>query len=134
MAKADLGGRDLCYDRRGSGEPLVLIMGMAGHLKLWTEPLLSGLAEDFDVLVFDQRGIGESTDVDGQFTTLDLANDVGALLDAIGWESAHVMGISLGGMVAQEFVLNHPERVRTLVLGCTYAGGEGSTLDSPGVP
>ena len=77
-------------------------------------------------------GVGDSTDVPGPFTTADLAADAAAVLDVIGWHSAHVFGISLGGMVAQELALTSPERVRALVLGCTYAGGAGSTLDAPG--
>ncbi|MCW2497018.1 alpha/beta hydrolase [Jatrophihabitans sp.] len=127
-----LGARQLYYERRGIGEPLLLIMGMAGHHNTWGEPFLSALAEHFDVVTFDHRGIGESTDVPGDFSIVDLANDTVALLEALGWESAHVMGISLGGMVAQELVLDVPEMVRTLVIGCSYCGGEGSSLAAPG--
>jgi 3-oxoadipate enol-lactonase len=133
MELADIGaGRVLGYDRRGSGEPLLLIQGMSGHRLVWGEEFLAGLAEDFDVVAYDHRGIGSSTDDGGQFSIADLAADAAALLDALGWDSAHVMGISMGGMVAQELVLAHPERVRTLVLGCTYAGGEGSQLVAAG--
>jgi pimeloyl-ACP methyl ester carboxylesterase len=134
MPLADLGGRTLYYERRGShgAPPILLIQGMAGHHGIWGEPLLTQLEQDFDVVAYDHRGIGESTDVPGQFTTPDLAADAVALLDVLGWDTAHVFGISLGGMVAQELVLTRPDRVRRLVLGCTYAGGAGSTLDAPG--
>jgi 3-oxoadipate enol-lactonase len=110
----------------------LLIMGMAGHVALWSEPFLTELERDFEVVAFDNRGIGESTDVPGQWTVVDLAEDAAAILDAVGWDSAHVMGISLGGMIAQELTLRHPERVRRLVLGCSYSGGDGSSLLAPG--
>lgn len=132
MPYAELGDRKLSYLRRGSGEPLLLIMGMAGHQGLWGEPLLSRLAADFDVVTFDNRGIGESSDVPGQFSIAELAEDATALLDHLGWDSAHVLGISMGGMIAQELVLARPERVRRLVLGCSYCGGADSSLLAPG--
>jgi pimeloyl-ACP methyl ester carboxylesterase len=108
--------------RRGAGEPLLLIMGMAGHHRMWSEPFLRLLEEDFDILAFDHRGIGTSDRADAPFTIADLADDAAGLLPRAGWERAHVFGISLGGMVAQELALRHPEKVRTLTLGCTYPG------------
>lgn len=114
------GGR-LAYRRRGGGEPLLLIMGVAGHHGMWGEPFLARLAEHFDVVAFDQRGIGDSARADAPFTLPELARDAVSVLDHLGWERAHVLGISLGGMVAQHLVLDRPERVRTLVLGCTQA-------------
>ncbi|MEO8889577.1 MAG: alpha/beta hydrolase [Jatrophihabitantaceae bacterium] len=132
MPQADLGDRTLYYERRGRGRPLLLIQGMAGHHALWGEPLLERLTPDFDVVTYDHRGIGESTDVPGDMSMAELAADAAALLGQLGWDHAHVMGISMGGMVAQELVLAHPSLVRTLVLGCTYAGGPGSTLTAPG--
>lgn len=132
LPDADLGSRQLHYERQGSGAPLLLIQGMAAHHKIWGEQFLAGLSDDFDVVAYDHRGIGASTDVPGQFTTADLADDAVALLDVLGWPVTHIMGISLGGMVAQELAIGHPERVDKLVLGCSYAGGPGSTLAAPG--
>lgn len=111
----------LAYRRRGAGEPLLLIMGVAGHHGMWGEPFLARLAEHFDVVAFDQRGIGDSARADEPFTLSELAQDAVSVLDHLGWAHAHVLGISLGGMVAQHLVLDRPERVRTLVLGCTQA-------------
>ncbi|TAM88500.1 MAG: alpha/beta fold hydrolase [Jatrophihabitans sp.] len=132
MPLARLGDRSLSFRRGGRGEPLLLIQGMAGHVGMWGEPLLAALEHDFDVLAYDHRGIGESSEVPGAFTIADLADDAAALMDALGWGSAHVFGISMGGMVAQELVLCFPERVRRLVLGCTYAGGSGAQIVAPG--
>ena len=132
MPTVELDGRSLSYIRRGSGEPLLLVMGMAGHVALWSEPFLTELERDFEIVAFDNRGIGASTDVPGQWNIADLADDALAVMDEVGWDSAHVLGISLGGMIAQELAVRHPERVRRLVLGCSYSGGDGSSLLAPG--
>ena len=123
----------LHHIRRGSGDPLLLIQGMSGHSLHWGEPFLSELERDFDVITVDNRGTGESPRVDDPFTIAELADDAVGVLDELGIESAHVLGISMGGMIAQELVLGHPERVRTLTLGCTYAGGPEGSLASPEV-
>jgi len=121
------------HARRGSGEPLLLIQGMSGHSLHWGEPLLSDLERDFDLITIDNRGTGDSPRVDAPFTIAEMADDAAAVLDELGIESAHVLGISMGGMIAQELVLRHPDKVRTLALGCTYAGGSEGQLTSPEV-
>jgi 3-oxoadipate enol-lactonase len=133
MPSARVGEVELSYERSGSGPPLLAIMGMSGTLLTWGEPFMAPLRERFEVIAYDHRGVGESSRVEAPFTTAELAEDAAGLLDALELESAHVLGISMGGMVAQELVLADPQRVRTLTLGCTYCGGEGSTLASPPV-
>jgi 3-oxoadipate enol-lactonase len=133
MALAAANGIELDYERSGSGEPLLLIMGMSGTALHWGEPFLDLLQEDFETIAYDHRGVGKSTRLDGPLTIPMMAADAAGLLDALELDSAHVLGISMGGMVAQELALAHPERVRTLTLGCTYCGGPGSALAAPEV-
>jgi 3-oxoadipate enol-lactonase len=128
MPLIDTGDVQLSYERSGSGPPLLLIMGLSGTLWHWGEPFLQPLRENFDVIVYDHRGVGQSSRVERPFTIADLAADAAGLLTALELESANVAGISMGGMVAQELALAHPERIRTLTLGCTYCGGPGSSL------
>jgi pimeloyl-ACP methyl ester carboxylesterase len=129
----DVGELVLDYERSGSGPPLLLIMGMSGTSLSWGERFVELLEQDFDVIAYDHRGVGASSHLDGPVTIAQLAGDAAGLLDALQLESAHVLGVSMGGMVAQELALAHPERVRTLTLGCTYCGGEGSRITAPEV-
>jgi pimeloyl-ACP methyl ester carboxylesterase len=116
-------GSELHVDRRGGGEPLLLIQGMGGNSAHWGEPFLRELERDFEVVAYDHRGIGRSATCAGGFTTHALAADAIALLDALEIERTHVFGFSMGGMVAQELALSAPERVMTLVLAGTSPGG-----------
>jgi pimeloyl-ACP methyl ester carboxylesterase len=133
MPLAKAGQIELSYDRAGDGPPLLLIMGMSGTKHHWGDVVLEQLRGDFDTIVYDHRDAGDSTRTGQPFTIADLAMDAVGLLEALELDSAHVMGISMGGMVAQELALAHPERIRSLTLGCTYCGGEGSALAGEGV-
>jgi 3-oxoadipate enol-lactonase len=128
MPKIRVGENELHYERGGSGEPLLMIQGMSGTHVAWGEPFLGPLRESFDVIAFDNRGIGLSAPIEGAFTIVEMAEDAAGLMDELGLENAHVVGISMGGMIAQELALAEPDRLRSLTLGCTYCGGPGSHL------
>jgi 3-oxoadipate enol-lactonase len=131
MPLARVGEIELSYERAGSGPVLLLIMGMSGTFGHWDAGFLEDLRRDFDLIVYDHRGVGSSTRLgQGRLTIAQLAEDAAGLLATLQVDSAHVLGISMGGMVAQELALAHPERIGTLALGCTYCGGEGSALAS----
>lgn len=104
------------------GEPVLLIMGLGASSRLWYR-LLPWISRRHRAILFDNLGTGSSTPVRSRLTMRALADDAGAVLDAAGVSSAHVIGASMGGMIAQHFALDHPERVRSLVLACTAAGG-----------
>jgi 3-oxoadipate enol-lactonase len=131
MPKVELAGTELNYERAGAGEPLLLIQGMSANHMAWGRPFASLLEQSFEVISFDNRGIGLSRPVTEAFSIAEMAADTAGLLDALEIESAHVLGISMGGMIAQELALAHPEKLRSLTLGCTYCGGEGSRLMDP---
>jgi 3-oxoadipate enol-lactonase len=123
MPTLDIDGTDIYYERRGAGEPLLLLQGLGGNSLHWGEGFLGALEDMFELVLCDYRGAGRSGALTGDCTIAALADDATALLDALAIESAHVVGISMGGMVAQELALARPERVRTLTLGCTFPGG-----------
>ena len=104
---------------------MLLIQGL-GYGRWGWEPVVEPLARSFDVLTFDNRGIGESDAPPGPYTAAELAEDAVQVLDEAGVERAHVVGTSLGGMIAQELALAHPDRVSNLVLACTTPGGAGA--------
>lgn len=135
MAQASANGITIEYERHGEGDPLLLVMGLGGQLTDWPRGFIDGLVDaGFDVIVFDNRDIGLSTEFDWEppspvralagtlirrppkadYTIPDMAADSAGLLDALGIESAHVVGMSMGGMIAQQLTIDHPERVRSL--------------------
>ena len=131
MPSLPVRGSQLHVERRGSGEPLLLIQGMGGNVAHWGEPFLCALEGDFELILYDHPGTGLSAPMTGQLTTRALAEVAAALLDALKIERAHVLGFSMGGMVAQELALAAPERIATLTLAGTSCGGTQSRPTSP---
>lgn len=126
MPVARTKGPDLYFEVSGSGPQLLYVNGSGVTLE--DSSILTGmLASRFQVLSYDYRGLGRSDLVTHPYTMADCAEDTAAVMDAAEWQSAPVLGISFGGMVALEFALSHPERVERLVLLCTSAGGPGGS-------
>jgi len=115
-------GLKLRYELRGEGDPLTLIMGFSGSSRGWGEPFLTRMEKRYRMVLIDNRGTGESDKPDRPWTMNDMADDVAAVLDHAKIARAHIYGISMGGMISQEFALRHPAKVRGLVLGCTTCG------------
>jgi pimeloyl-ACP methyl ester carboxylesterase len=115
-------GVEIYYERAGEGPPVLLIMGLGMTATGWWRTA-SVLAEEFTVLSFDNRGVGRSGRPPGPYRCEQMAADAIAVLDEAGFPAAHVYGVSLGGMIAQELALRWPERVRALVLAATTPGG-----------
>ena len=108
-----------------SGEPLLFISGTGGDLRNKPNQFDSPLAKVFELIAYDQRGLGQTSKPDGDYMMADYADDAAALLDYLDLDRVSVVGVSFGGMVGQEFVLRHPDRVSKLVLACTSSGGLG---------
>jgi pimeloyl-ACP methyl ester carboxylesterase len=121
MPKVKVGDIKMYYEIHGKGEPLVIIPGMTGNVDA-NFMHIPVFAREYRVVVFDPRGAGRSDAPDIPYTTEMMADDLAGLLDAIGIDSAHIWGSSMGGMIAQYFALRYPKRVRSLILACTGFG------------
>ena len=115
-------GANIYWDEQGEGLPVLLIMGLGYASGMWHR-VRPALAQRFRTLAFDNRGVGLSDVPSGPYSIATMAADAASVLDAAGVASAHVFGVSMGGMIAQEFALQFPARTRSLILGCTSPGG-----------
>jgi 3-oxoadipate enol-lactonase len=120
-------GTRLYWEEEGSGKPILMIMGLSFTLDMWFR-VRPALSERYRLILFDNRGVGRSGTPRGPYTIRQMAEDAVAVMEAAGVSSAYVMGASMGGMIAQELALRHPERVEALLLGCTSGGALGSKL------
>ena len=130
MAYVENQGARICWDEQGEGAPILLIMGLGYPSCMWHR-IRPVLAEAFQTIAFDNRGIGNSDVPAGPYPISLMASDAAAVLGAAGVDSAHVFGVSMGGMIAQEFALQYPRHVRSLILGCTAAGGPTAVRAEP---
>src|SRR3990172_6878349 len=123
MDKLNVNGIQIAYDRHGSATPLVLLHGYPLDHTIWNE-VVPILEDDFDLIIPDLRGFGQSDVVEAQYTMADMAADIAALLDELGIGNAYIAGHSMGGYVALAFVRNYPERVLGLGLVSSQALGD----------
>ena len=131
MPKIQVGEVNLNFDIAGKGEPLLMIMGLGASSAAWDPELVSELARTFRVITFDNRGTGQSDKPDAPYSIEMFADDAAGLLSKLDVPRAHIFGVSMGGMIAQEFGLRHADRTATLTLGCTTAGGTHSVPPPP---
>jgi 3-oxoadipate enol-lactonase len=122
-------GQELYYELHGEGPPLVLVMGIGYDSSLWTLAQVPVLSTQFQVILVDNRDAGRSSKAIQPYTIADMADDLAGLLDALGIQRSHLLGLSMGGMIAQEFALQHSDRLDRLVLTGTGAAPARSAVD-----
>ncbi len=125
MPHVQAGDIQIYYEIAGNGQKVLFINGTGADLRFKPNAFDGPLGKTFEVLGYDQRGLGRSEKPDRPYTMVQYADDAAALMDVLGWERAHVMGVSFGGMVAQHLALRRPDKVERLVLACTSSGGTG---------
>jgi 3-oxoadipate enol-lactonase len=121
VAYAEVNGQRLYYEVHGEGEPLVLVMGLGGDLVAWARQIPE-FAKRYRVIAIENRDVGRSSYADGPYEIADMADDTLAVLDELGVDDFHLLGVSMGGAISQQIALRAPERVRTLTLCVTWGG------------
>jgi len=129
MPKVKVGDINIYYEVHGKGEPLVMIAGFTMNTAFWfkTIPVFS---REYRLVVFDNRGAGQSNKPDVPYTTEMMADDLAGLLVIIGIDSAHIFGHSMGGCIAQQFALRYPSRLKSLILASTHFGGPHAVINN----
>lgn len=128
-----VGDINISYRVLGQGEPIILIMGYSSTMDMWDPLFLDNLSSKYKVIIFDNRGMGNTTAPAGNFSIAQFANDTADLMTALGIEKADVLGWSMGSFVAQELAIRHPERVNKIILYASDCGGKEAVKPSPQV-
>lgn len=131
--KVPVGDIDIAYRVLGQGDPIVLIMGSSSTMDMWDPRFLNNLSSKYKVVIFDNRGMGNTTAPPGKFSIEEFANDTAGFMAALGIEKAHVMGWSMGSFVAQELAIRYPERVNKIILYAGDCGGKEAVMPAPQV-
>jgi 3-oxoadipate enol-lactonase len=129
MTQITVGDININYEIQGSGAPLLMIMGLSFSLRDWGKKFTELLAQHYQLILFDNRDAGLTSQSTRPYSIADMADDVAGLLDALNIPKAHVFGVSMGGAIAQQFAIQYPDKLDKLILGCTMAGG---TCSQPG--
>jgi pimeloyl-ACP methyl ester carboxylesterase len=134
MPKVKVNDIQVYYEVKGKGYPLVMINGLGGNLDHWDPRLVEGLSKNFKLVLSDNRGTGRTDISNKEYTMKLFADDTTGLMNGLGISKAHVLGLSMGGMIAQELAINYPERVSKLILCSTRCGSSKSVQSSQRVP
>ena len=123
MPKIKVNDINIYYEIYGEGFPYVMIMAMAGDVNWWTPEIIEASSQNFKTIIFDNRGTGQTDEPAIDYSMKLFADDTVGLMDALNIEKAHILGVCMGGFIAQEIALSYPDRVEKLILGCTHCGG-----------
>ncbi len=128
MTLITVGDININYEIQGSGKPLLMIMGLSFSLLDWGKKFTELLAQNYQLILFDNRDAGLTSPSPRSYSIVDMADDAAGLLDALKIPKAHVFGVSMGGAITQQFALKYPDKLDKLILGCTIAGGNCSQM------
>ncbi len=131
MPYAQVNGMNLHYEIEGQGQPLLLIMGLGAPAAAWDPIFVQEMTKTHQVITYDNRGTGLSDKPDAPYSIAMFASDATGLLETLNIPRAHVCGVSMGGMIAQEMAIHYPQRVASLILGCTTPGGKNAVSAPP---